>query len=216
MTTQTTSSNPSFIHTLTGLLMATVCSLSMMFGVGCVGGGPVGPPQDPVAACMSACGDTGVSPEHWICATNGQRYMDACRLDCSGAAPAEDPATCEASDEPIDDEPTEAEINACLNACPLTGIAPEYWTCASDGNRYMDSCEIGCMGLEVADDAVCEDQPIDDEPTEAEISACLNACPLTGIAPEYWTCASDGNRYMDSCEIGCMGLEVADDASCEG
>ena len=59
-------------------------------------------------------------------------------------------AACGTEDpEPVVSDP----CASCGEGCP----APDAQPCASDGNRYCNSCEITCRGLQVVSDNVCDD-----------------------------------------------------------
>jgi hypothetical protein len=48
------------------------------------------------------------------------------------------------------------EVQQCINNCPTGCAAPEYRICASDGEKYCNTCTIECYGLTEVDDSVCE------------------------------------------------------------
>jgi hypothetical protein len=47
-------------------------------------------------------------------------------------------------------------VEECLAACGEGCPAPEARVCASDGERYCNSCVIECHDLAVAEDSTCE------------------------------------------------------------
>src|SRR5690606_37758127 len=96
---------------------------------------------------------------------------------------------------------------ACTDLCGVGCAAPEFQTCASDGERYCGECQIACKGLTVdASGELCEA----DEP---DVEACVNDCGIGCPAPQFQTCGEDGQRYCGTCVMACYGVEEADDRS---
>jgi hypothetical protein len=58
-------------------------------------------------------------------------------------------------DDDDDDGDDKQGVEACIQACGEGCPAPEYWVCASDGDRYCNECVIDCYDLTVADDSTC-------------------------------------------------------------
>ena len=155
-------------------------------------------PDDPVTACSQAeCDPAPGAAEDPDCDNPDAPKSITCERAANG--------TCSWD---IEYCPTEEDETACLAACGEGCPAPEFQTCASDGNTYCNDCVIECKGLTVADDPTsCADD------TE---EACIEACGVGCPAPEFQPCASDGELYCNECIIGCKGLTVEEDAStCE-
>ncbi|MCX6746672.1 MAG: eight-cysteine-cluster domain-containing protein [Candidatus Pacearchaeota archaeon] len=51
----------------------------------------------------------------------------------------------------------EDEIQTCLDKCPIGCPSAEYRICASDGQKYCNTCVIECYGLTEVDNSLCED-----------------------------------------------------------
>jgi len=152
----------------------------------------------PIDECLEACPVGCPAPEYWPCGENGQKYCNECVMACYQVSLAEDPATCE-----------DTSLEDCLFACPIGCPSPEYWPCASDGQKYCNECIMGCYGVEPASDpAICE-QSINPE-------ECIANCGIGCPAPEYWLCASDGELYCNECIMACYAVTLVEDKSfCE-
>jgi len=160
------------------------------FSLGC------GATDDDDVSCLEACDDACPAPELQPCATNGERYCNTCVMACNGLEEAEDPSVC-------DDEDA---LQVCLETCGAGCPAPEFQLCATNGERYCNTCTIACHGLEEADDpSVCDD--------EDALQVCLESCGAGCPAPEFQPCATDGERYCNTCTMACYGLDEADDPS---
>jgi hypothetical protein len=63
------------------------------------------------------------------------------------------------SDSENSDEGEEPTLEECLESCEDACPAPDQRVCASDGERYCNTCVLSCHDLEVADDASTCDAP---------------------------------------------------------
>lgn len=91
-----------------------------------------------------------------------------------------------------------------------------------EGEETFDGCNTcRCEGGEfVCTRLFCPDVgPDSDEEPDISVDQCLQECRVDSPPPEFEICATDGALYPSTCEIGCRGLQVADDpglcASCE-
>lgn len=92
-------------------------------------------------------------------------------------------------------------LASCGDGCP----APEFQTCASDGQRYCNECVIGCKGLTKADESKCGNPQ--------SIDACIMSCGAPG--GNDWVCGDDNKEYASECILNCKGINKASDpASC--
>ena len=150
-----------------------------------------GSPSKGVQACLRACGDGCPAPVGQPCASDGRRYCNECVITCYGLSVAP-PETCA----PLGD----------VQEDPLEGDDPPPEEPDSDPVDTVE--DEGTQPVDAAPDTPSEDADV------ADVSACLDQCPVGCPSPEHWPCASDGQTYCNACVIGCYGLELADDAVC--
>ena len=104
---------------------------------------------------------------------------------------------------------TQPSVEECMDACGDGCPGPGHLVCASDGQEYCSECAIGCYGLTVADQSTCGGQE------DQSVQQCLDECGVGCPAPEYLICASDGQKYCNTCVIECYGLTVVDQSTCQ-
>ncbi len=146
------------------------------------------------SSCEAACAPTGIAQQYWCTYSDGQKYMDACVAQCHGATKTSCPGADAGSDAGTN---TDGGTDTCVAACPPTGIPPQYLCTYSDGHKYGDDCVASCYHATVVS---CPGADAGGAPT-----ACIAACPPTGIQAQYWCTYSDGQRYMDACVAACYG-----------
>ncbi len=106
-----------------------------------------------------------------------------------------------ANNEIVNDDFCEDETEQCLDECPVGCASPENRICASNGEKYCNTCAIECYGLTEAEDSVCEDETEDEEECEAwtctKWGACVNNA-RTRACSKVASCVSDDEKPKTS------------------
>lgn len=105
--------------------------------------------------------------------------------------------------------------DAADDATDGTGSADSGGDVAEDGTGSTDvsgdTADDGTGSTDVGGDTADASPDVSDD-----VEACLMACGVGCPPPDFWLCASNGERYCNDCIIGCYGLTVASDAVCDG
>ena len=148
--------------------------------------------------------------EQYICASDGNIYMDECRAQCADKNNFElfncedlDPKKCqEKCNESV-------EQKKCEDKCPI--YIRQQLVCGSDGNLYIDDCRAKCKDPKIEILFDCG-YPVNEkecsEKCQNEIDDSENVCPHCENEPYKPVCGLDGVIYDGKCLAGCIAGDL--------